>query len=74
MMQWRNIQEDNKQTTIALESHTWILIDRLARNRWQDWVGKALETRPPGTTKSHWLRNVVLAECCRIVSPPLGRH
>jgi hypothetical protein len=67
MKQWRNIKQDGKQTTIALEAFTWEVIDKLSGNQWQDWVYTKLQVRPNGSTKTHWLRNEALHEVSHVM-------
>jgi len=66
-MQWRNIDENGKQTTIALESKTWQVIDALSNNHWHEWVYSKLKARPAGSTKAGWLRSVAIDECSKLI-------
>jgi hypothetical protein len=66
-MKWRNISENGKQTTIALENNTWEIIDTVSKNNWHKWAVSKLESRPAGATKAGWLRNAAIDECNKLL-------
>ena len=66
-MQWRNIKDNGKQSTIALESGTWKLIDGVSKSSWHEWVVSKLKTRPAGATKAGWLRSAAIDECNKLL-------
>ncbi|RLD05577.1 MAG: hypothetical protein DRI65_08520 [Chloroflexota bacterium] len=66
-MQWRNIKDNGRQSTIALENSTWKLIDCVSKSSWQEWVAHKLKSRPAGATKAGWLRSAAIDECNKLL-------
>ena len=63
LLEWRNVKEGKRTTTICLEKYTWQLVDIFTKGNWHEWAAKLLAIRPDGYTKPYWLRNAVLKEC-----------
>ena len=67
-MQWRNIQDNGRQTTVALENGTWNIIDGVSKNSWHEWAVNKLKSRPAGATKAGWLRSSAIDECDKLLT------